>query len=107
MKSQFEMPTPCQNCGEFFDLHDGYGSEKWFPNTVICENCHYIEEKEIEEDERWEEINIELSTALFGLDEEKGVSNLLDEENKKSIISLAKLLEEGDEELLKNQGGDQ
>ena len=31
-----EMPTPCQKCGGWFDLLDGGGSEKWFPNTVIC-----------------------------------------------------------------------
>lgn len=39
MNNDFEMPTPCQKCGEIFDLNDGVGSELWFPNTVICENC--------------------------------------------------------------------
>ena len=45
----FEMPTPCQHCGEIFDLNDGFGSEKWYPNTVICEECYRKEEAEIEE----------------------------------------------------------
>ena len=34
---EMDMPTPCQKCGNLFDLNDGVGSEKWFPNTVICE----------------------------------------------------------------------
>ena len=51
---EFEMPTPCANCGELFDLNDGYASEKWFKGTIICEKCHDEEEQEIEEDERSE-----------------------------------------------------
>jgi len=29
-----EMPTPCQKCGNLFDLNDGTGSTKWFPNPA-------------------------------------------------------------------------
>lgn len=50
----FEMPTPCINCKEWFDLHDGYASDKWYPKTIICENCHEKESEEIELDERIE-----------------------------------------------------
>lgn len=89
---EFEMPTLCQHCSNIFDLNDGYGSEKWHPNTVICENCYFEEEKEIEEDERWEEINIEVSNALYGLDKETNISKLLDKENKDLILSISKLL---------------
>lgn len=89
---EMEMPTPCQQCGEVFDLNDGYGSEKWYPNTVICENCYREEENEIEEDERREEINIEISNALHGLDKEANISKLLDEKNKNLILSISKLL---------------
>lgn len=89
---EMEMPTPCQHCGEIFDLNDGYGSEKWYKNTVICENCYREEEKEVEEDERWEEINIEVSNALYGLDKETNISKFLDEENKTLILTISKLL---------------
>lgn len=40
------MPTPC-DCGNWFDLHDGYGSKH--SNRVICEECHQKEEQEDEE----------------------------------------------------------
>ena len=53
---EMDMPTPCQKCNNIFDLNDGYGSEKWFPNTVICESCYKEEEKEIELDERLDEL---------------------------------------------------
>jgi hypothetical protein len=49
----FEMPTPCQKCGEWFDLHDGVHSHIWFPNTVICQECGTKEDEEIA---RYEEI---------------------------------------------------
>lgn len=81
----FEMPTPCQHCGEIFDLNDGLGSEKWYQNTVICEKCYLIEEAELEEDERWENINIEVSNALFEVKEEGAWAKLTDE-NRALII---------------------
>lgn len=55
MCENYEMPTPCQKCGETFNLHDGTGSEKWFPNTVICSKCGIIEEEEIEKDQETQE----------------------------------------------------
>lgn len=58
-----EMPTPCQKCGNLFDLNDGTGSTKWFPNTIICESCGNEEEKEIERDEEIEELQNSLSDA--------------------------------------------
>lgn len=91
MCEEMEMPTPCQHCGEIFDLNDGYGSEKWHPNIVICENCHEKEEAEIEEDERWESINIELSNALYGLEKEENLWSKLDDDNKKSLNKIFRL----------------
>ena len=84
----FEMPTPCQHCGEIFDLNDGFGSEKWYPNTVICEGCYRKEEAEIEEDDRWEDINNEISNALYGLDKEEGAWGKITDENRALIIQL-------------------
>ena len=60
---EMEMPTPCVKCRNWFDLHDGYGSEKWYPNTVICSNCHDHEEKEIECDEEIEELKSQIDEA--------------------------------------------
>mgnify|MGYP006879617986 CR=1 FL=1 len=83
----FEMPTPCSKCGETFDLNDGRCSEKWFPNTTICEPCWEKEAEEIEEDERWETINIEVSNALFDVKEERAWAKLTDE-NRALIIDI-------------------
>jgi hypothetical protein len=41
-----ECPCVC-DCGEPFDLHDGYRSERR-DNVVICPSCHRIENKDIE-----------------------------------------------------------
>lgn len=89
---EMEMPTPCTHCGEIFDLNDGYGSEKWHPNTVICESCYEKEKEEIEEDERWETINIDLTNALYGLDKEENLKDRLDSKNIDLIKKIAPLL---------------
>jgi hypothetical protein len=82
-----EMPTPCEHCGKIFDLNDGYRSEKWHKNVVICEKCYREEEAEIEEDERWEGINIDVSNALYELKEDGAWAKLTDE-NRALIIQL-------------------
>lgn len=64
-----EMPTRCQKCGGWFDLNDGVGSEKWFPNTIICDECGREEEKEIERDEQIEDLKNSLSDAEFTVKE--------------------------------------
>jgi len=51
-----EEPTPCQKCNEIFDLTGGYESVKWFPKTVICNECHTVESAEIEKDEEIQEL---------------------------------------------------
>lgn len=60
---EMEMPTPCQKCGEIFDLNDGFGSKKWFPNTVICQKCGDAEEKEIERDEEIQDLKVAIDDA--------------------------------------------
>lgn len=49
-EDEMEMPCPCQSCGEWFDLNDGFGSRKWYPGTVICKSCHDHEVSEVEDD---------------------------------------------------------
>ena len=89
---EMEMPTPCEHCGEWFDLNDGYGSEKWHPNTVICENCYEKESEEIEEDDHWESINIDLTNALYGLEKKENLRDRLDCDNIDLIKKIAALL---------------
>ena len=66
-----EMPTPCQRCGKIFDLLDGKGSDKWYPNTVICESCGDEEEKEIERDEEIQEMKDQILNAEYDIKEAK------------------------------------
>lgn len=66
---KFEMPTPCQKCNQIFDLNDGTGSVKWFPNTVICINCGSEEEKEIERDQEIEELKQQIDDANYTIKE--------------------------------------
>lgn len=65
LEEEMEMPCPCKKCGKWFDLNDGYGSEKWFPNTVICAKCYSEEEKEIERDEEIEELKLNIEDAVY------------------------------------------
>lgn len=68
---EMEMPTPCQKCGEWFDLHDGYGSKKWFPKTTICEECHELEEDEIDKDEEISQLQETIDDAKVTILEAK------------------------------------
>lgn len=54
-----EMPTNCLNCGIIFDLNDGYESNKWYHNTIICANCKCKENLEIDKDEKIEDFSPE------------------------------------------------
>lgn len=69
MYEEFEMPTPCPYCGEIFDLNDGVGSTKWFPNTTICSTCGQIEDDEIERDEEIEDLKNQIDDAEFTIKE--------------------------------------
>jgi len=88
---EMEMPTPCTVCGAIFDLNDGRASEKWLPNTTICQGCHDKEAEEIEEDEQFEESNYELSNALYIFKDRKAWDRLTDDNRKvleQYILSL-------------------
>lgn len=84
-----EMPTPCQHCGKIFDLNDGHESNKWYKDTVICEECSIIEDEEIEEDDRWEQINEDICNELYFDEEDLAfLSDRLTESNKKLISEI-------------------
>ena len=82
LDEEMEMPCPCSKCGKLFDLNDGVRSEKWYPNTVICEPCGNEEEKEIERDNEIEELKNCLSDAIWTVNDckrqllELGVSKM-------------------------------
>jgi len=57
------MPIMCEKCDKVFDLDDGYPSQKWFKDIVICPDCYEIEEKEIERDDEIEELTSEYQDA--------------------------------------------
>ena len=90
---EMDMPTPCQHCGELFDLiNDGGASSKWYPNTIICPQCSDEEDKEIEEDDRWETINNEISNALYDLENEDNLKSRVSEDNIIKILKIAQKL---------------
>ncbi len=66
-----EMPTFCQHCGTLFDLNDGYESEKWYQNIIICANCRCKENLEIDKDEQIEDLKIKISDSEFDIKEWK------------------------------------
>lgn len=98
--NEMEMPTPCQKCGDMFDLNDGYASNKWYSNTTICSECHAKEQDEIEQDEFWEMINYELGETLDYLKDKECAWAKLTDENRALIIQL---VSQRSELLLKQQ----
>lgn len=60
---EMEIPTPCQKCGEWFDLNDGSASEKWFPKTIICPECGEKEQNIIELEQDIEDLQDEIDQA--------------------------------------------
>ena len=92
MEDEMDMPTPCTHCEELFDLNDGHGSGKWYPGVTICAPCSDEEDREIEEDERWETINDEISNALYDLDNEENLKSRISEDNIIKILKIAQKL---------------
>jgi hypothetical protein len=68
MEFDIEMPTPCQHCGVIFDLHDGTTSELWYPNTIICDSCGDIEEREVELQDEMENLQLEIDDAEWTIE---------------------------------------
>ncbi len=76
-EEDIEMPTPCQHCGEIFDLNDGGASVKWYPNTVICSNCSKKEDIELEIENEIEDLENALADAEYTIkDSQERLSEL-------------------------------
>jgi peptide subunit release factor 1 (eRF1) len=71
LAEEMEMPCLCQHCGKWFDLNDGHGSEKWYPNTVICPTCGREEEAEIERDEEISELKDQIHDAVYTIEDDR------------------------------------
>jgi peptide subunit release factor 1 (eRF1) len=71
LSEEMEMPTPCLHCDKWFDLNDGHGSEKWYPNKVICPKCGREEEAEIERDEEISELKDQITDAVYTIEDAK------------------------------------
>lgn len=83
---------PCLRCSKSFSLDDERHSKKWYPNSTMCDKCYSEEAKEIEEDERWETINNEISNALYDLENEENLKGMLSEDNILKILKIAQKL---------------
>lgn len=71
LSEEMEMPVPCKHCGKWFDLNDGHGSVKWYPNTVICPKCGREEEAENERDEEILELKDQIQDAVYTIEDAK------------------------------------
>lgn len=93
---EMEMPIPCENCGRIFDLNDGYGSEKWYPTIVICEECHNVEQEEIETDDDIEDCQNAISDAEYTL-KERGAELIELNEKLKKLADKRENLKTGEQ----------
>jgi|SRR5882762_2759228 len=94
---EMEMPVPCQKCGEWFDLNDGYGSKKWFPNIVICASCFDDEQKELDLEDEIYNLKNEISELEDAIDEQNSIisdcKQQIDEYENSLDIAINKLRE--------------
>lgn len=82
-QEEMEMPTPCESCGRWFSLEEGCGSDKWYPDTVICEQCSNLEEREIELEEEIEDVDRTISDAEYTINDQKVYKKELLEKQRK------------------------
>lgn len=68
---EFEMPTPCTECGETFELHDGRRNPRG-GNNVICSDCADKADEEVERDEEIQALRAEIEDAEYTIRGAKG-----------------------------------
>lgn len=66
---EMEMPCMC-DCGNWFDLNDGYTS-KVKKNIVVCPDCHHIESANDDIEVEIENIEFEMECGGIGKREGK------------------------------------
>ena len=89
----------CTCCNELFTLDNGCDhlvntsdSKRLHPDSVFCRQCVEKVCAEIEEDERWETINNEISNALCDLENEDNLKSRISEDNIIKILKIAQKL---------------
>lgn len=89
----------CTCCNELFTLDNGLDhlvntpdSKRLHPDSVFCGQCVEKVRAEIEEDERWETINNEISNALYDLENEDNLKSRISEDNIIKILKIAQKL---------------
>lgn len=89
----------CKCCNELFTLDNecdysanAPDSKRLHPDSVFCGQCVEKVRAEIEEDERWETINNEVSNALYDLENEEKLKSRLNEANILKILKIAQKL---------------
>ena len=82
----------CKCCNELFTLDNECDSKRLHPDSVFCGQCVEKVRAEIEEDERWETINNEISNALYDLENEENLKGRLSEDNILKILRIAQKL---------------
>ena len=92
-------PRICKCCNESFTLDNVWDhlvntsdSKRLHPDSVFCGQCVEKVCAEIEEDDRWETINNEISNALYDLEDEENLKSRLSEDNILKILKIAQRL---------------
>ena len=89
----------CKCCNELFTLDNECDSlvndpdsKRLHPDSIFCRQCIDKVRAEIEEDERWETINNEISNALDDLENEDNLKSRISEDNIIKILKIAQKL---------------
>jgi predicted nucleic acid-binding Zn-ribbon protein len=75
----YEMPCPCEECGEIFDLNDGTS----FGNIVYCSTCGDRLNRIKELESEIEDVKDNLTNALHDVDSYSNELKLLHEKLEK------------------------
>ena len=89
----------CKCCNEIFTLDNECdylandpNSKRLHTDSIFCRQCVDKVRAEIEENDRWETINNEISNALYDLENEENLKSRLDEDNILKILKIAQKL---------------
>lgn len=89
----------CKCCNESFTLDNGCDhlvnapdSKRLHPDSIFCRQCVEKVRTEIEEDERWETINNEVSNVLYDLENVENLKSRLSEDNILKFLKIAQKL---------------
>ena len=82
----------CKCCNEIFTLDNECDSKRLHTDSIFCKQCVDKVRAEIEENDRWETINNEISNALYDLENEDNLKGRLSEDNILKILKISQKL---------------